>query len=84
MPETSLPLELLQALMQATAMDSGKGQTSLLLRASVTTSYQTWTRVLNFYTDGTTVSFSSLWVANDLEDPFVPLELKIRAPRTLS
>ena len=52
--------------------------------ASITASYPTWTRVLNSYTDGTIVSFScDLWIADNLQDSLVPLELKLRAPRTL-
>ena len=57
---------------------------SAVLPASITSFCQTRNSVLNPYTDETIISFScTLWIADTLGDPFVPLDLKLRAPRTL-
>lgn len=84
MPETSLLLEPFQALMQPTAMGFVKDKHlcgSAYINHCLLPGQE---QVLNSYTAGTIISFScTLWTVDNLGDPFVPLGLKLRGPRTL-
>ena len=81
--ETSLLLELFQPMMQPTAMALVKDRhVCCSLPASVTSFCQTRNSVLNPYTDEPITSFScTLWIADTLGNPFVSLDLKLRAPQ---